>query len=178
VWQNLSSSLGGNKLYAVLPNSGGMQLFQDQCESKDSNAFDIASSGHGICIQNFACHFQFCDLDGSQIDYLPEYTVDVRSESDIQEVLRFANEYDIPLSIKTSGHSYTASSTSSGSILFWMANFPRDGNVTVGFKDSYGTKSNVVGIGGRTTWNYVIEAVNDKYHIVMGSSRTVAAAGG
>jgi FAD binding domain len=178
----ISSSISNpntkNKLFAVNRETG-MELFAEECMTKGSNSYAIASSGNGICMQNFVCRYQFCNIDQNETYYLPDYTVDIRSELDLQIVLQFANTHNIPVSIKTSGHSYTASSTSSNSILLWMAHYPQDGTITTAYHDSCNnTYDQVIGIGGGTTWNYVIDHVKDKYHVVTGASRTVAAAGG
>ena len=186
-WQSLANSFtNGSILYALNDNNdtqeGGQQQqqdFQEQCIVQGTNAFAIAASGNGMCMQNFQCQYQFCNLDNQRSDALPEYSVDVRSEVDIATVLHFANKHNIPVSIKTSGHSYMGSSTAADSILLWMANYPKDGTITQGFLDSCGTNhSTVIGIGGGSTWNDVIESVQDKYHVVTGSARTVSAAGG
>lgn len=91
----------------------------------------------------------------------------------------FASEFDIEVTVKTTGHSYPGSSTAADSMLIWMANYPKDGTITTSYADSCGTTTDaVVGIGGGETWNDVIEAVNDQYHVVTGGGRTVSAAGG
>ena len=60
------------------------------------------------------------------------------------------------MSIKSSGHSYVGQSTAGNSIMIWMLNFPKDGEITEGYVDSCGTEHNVVGIGGGEIWQNVV----------------------
>ena len=63
--------------------------------------------------------------------------------------------------------------------MVWMHNYPKDGTITESYIDSCGTDHGpVVGIAGGETWDDVLEAVKDEYHIVTGGGRTVSAAGG
>jgi len=107
-------------------------------------------------MQAHHCSFEFCD---SSKDYnLPAYTVIVETEDDIQRTLQFANTYNIAVSVKTTGHSYSGSSTQRDSILIWMAYFEvhgdvflRDENVTdIGFCENITMKltNDIIKIGG------------------------------
>ena len=90
-----------------------------------TNAYAITDAANGVCIHAHDCRYEFC-TEGQSYD-LPSYTVDVRTDDDITAVLEFAMEHGIPVSVKTTGHSYTGSSTHAGSVLIWMHNFPKDG---------------------------------------------------
>lgn len=60
-----------------------------------------------------------------------------------------------------------------------MHNFPKDGTINDSYTDTCGTNHGpVVGISGGETWDDVLEAVKDEYHVVTGGGRTVSAAGG
>mmetsp|Transcript_18542 Transcript_18542/g.21403 ORF Transcript_18542/g.21403 Transcript_18542/m.21403 type:complete len:684 (-) Transcript_18542:29-2080(-) len=147
------------------------------CLSLGTDAYQISAAANGICMHAPDCSHEFCHPD--EFDYdLPSYTVDVRTEDDIARSLSFAIDNDIPVSVKTTGHSYTGSSTQRDSLMIWMHNYPKDGHITTDFEDSCGNVHDVVGISGGETIDDVLEAVKDDYHIVTGGGRTVGAAGG
>ena len=55
---------------------------------------------------------------------LPSYVTFPRSVSDMVKVVKYADANNIPISVKTSGHSYTGSSTQKNSILINLNHFP------------------------------------------------------
>ena len=55
---------------------------------------------------------------------LPSYVTFPRSVSDMVKVVKYADANNIPISVKTSGHSYTGSSTQKNSILINLNKFP------------------------------------------------------
>ena len=141
-----------------------------------TNAYAITDAANGVCIHAHDCRYEFC-TEGQSYD-LPSYTVDVRTDDDITAVLEFAMEHGIPVSVKTTGHSYTGSSTQAGSVLIWMHNFPKDGLIQNKFQNSCGDETGaVVGIGGGEVWDDVLDHVKGDYHVVTGGGRTVSAAG-
>lgn len=71
----------------------------------DGVTYDWIHKGEGVCTIPEQCQFQFCNWDGKRTWNLPAYTVDARTEGDIQQAFSFANRYNIPVTIKTTGHS-------------------------------------------------------------------------
>jgi len=124
-------------------------------------------------MQYHNCRLQFCDDDSSNVD-LPAYSVGVRSVADIQAVLAFAALHDISVTVKTSGHSYSGSSTAAGSILIWMRQF--DGNtpaVQENYTDSCGTVyDNVAYAGGGNNWGELYSHVAGNFTLVGGGAMT------
>lgn len=53
---------------------------------------------------------------------VPDYYIDVRKVSDIQVGLRFAEEHNIPLVIKNTGHDYKGRSAGRHSLAIWYVN--------------------------------------------------------
>jgi FAD/FMN-containing dehydrogenase len=51
------------------------------------------------------CTYQFCNVNGKRKSNRPAYTVMVMTEQDISVALQFANRYNIPVTVKTTGHS-------------------------------------------------------------------------
>jgi hypothetical protein len=153
--------------------------FATDCRTLGTNAYAISRGGNGICMHAFACEYEFCrDGEGFESN-LPRYVAEVKTADDIQVALAFAQQHDIQVSVKTTGHSYHGASTARDSLLIWMQNYPKDGTITTDFQDSCGTTYDaVVGINGGETWNDVLEAVKGDYHVVTGGGRTVSAAGG
>lgn len=133
---------------------------------------------------------------------LPELVVQPFHVGDISEVVKFATEHEIEISVKTSGHSYTGASTKKGSINLNLRKLPKyssikecmfETNLEAGFEEACKlaiarNKPAVIRVGGGQLWHEVLTEVsitwNDsvdeerKYHVVSGSSFTVSAAGG
>ena len=59
----------------------------------------------GVCMVHEACAFQFCHLNGKAVFDLPAYVVKARTTQDVQQAMLFAEKHNIPVSVKTSGHS-------------------------------------------------------------------------
>jgi hypothetical protein len=149
------------------------EAYPADCENLGTDAYAISKAGNGICMHAHACAYEFCrPMEGYDYD-IPIYSLVAQSEEDISAALKFAAQYDIEVSIKTTGHSYQGSSTARDSLLIWMQNYPKDGEITQDFADSCGDTYDVVGINGGETWNDVLEAVKGDYHIVSGAARYV-----
>uniref|UniRef100_A0A7M5XHT2 FAD-binding PCMH-type domain-containing protein n=2 Tax=Clytia hemisphaerica TaxID=252671 RepID=A0A7M5XHT2_9CNID len=173
-WNDFDESLNGT-LHQLSPDD------YEQCEKQGDNAFNISSTGNGICMQYHDCSRQFCQSSTSW--NIPAYSVEVKSVRDVQLAIAFANKYNIAVSIKTSGHSYAGSSMGKSTLLIWTRNLPEHlktvDDVKQNFTDSCGTVfTHAVKVGGGQRWNSVYKALNSKYHIVGGGGLTVSAAGG
>lgn len=173
-WSALGSSLSeGAALHGPILRSS----YSVVCERLGTDPYAIAQAGVGICMQIHQCKTEFCRPNFPT--NLPVYVLDPRTPDDIRASLQFANQHDIRVSVKTTGHTFQGSSTARDSLLIWMANYPKDDVVTEGFVDSCGTTNEaVVGVGGGETFNDVLEGLKGKYHVVTGSCRTVSFAGG
>ena len=97
-------------------------------------------------------------------------------------VLAFAASHDIPVTIKTTGHSLQGQSTGRDTLMIWTRNLPKYGGITEGnYIDSCGSSVDTVAtlkIGGGATWSDAYGAVGADYHLVGGNCLTVSAAGG
>jgi len=149
----------------------------DKCMSLASDPFQVSAGANGICMHLLNCSHTFCDKTHYGYN-LPSYVLETRGENDLSEAMRFANDNNIKVSVKTTGHSLQGSSTRQDSLLIWMHNFPKDGQIKKNYTDSCGNVHDVIGIGGGETWDDVLAAVKGDYHIVASSERTTSAAGG
>ena len=177
----------GDDAYAI---SGMLAFFQWHSISDHFIIFLLifAEAANGICMQTHNCNREFCDSDKEY--NLPAYSILVETVEDIQSVLMFSNEHDISVSIKTSGHSYSGSSTQKDSIMIWMAHFrkPKDnetfyqsgdgGNVTdLGLCEEI--SKDILKIGGGEVWGEVYSrAAKFGKDMIGGGGLTVSAAGG
>lgn len=139
-------------------------------------AWTLLDAENGMCMQHHNCAHDRCDA--TKTWNLPTYSVRAESDSDISIALAFANKYNIPVSIKTSGHSYSGSSTLKGSILIWMRHFTKYG-ARQSFTDTCGTQTKVtVKVGGGQVWHEAYSAAGPNYNMIGGGGKTVSAAGG
>lgn len=145
------------------------------------NPFVVATSGQGLCMQYPECANKYCLDDDNRFDNLPVHVVDARSESDIIKATEFANRFNIPISVKSSGHSMTGASSSSDSLMIWLANYPKDNMVKQNYSDSCDDgviHDFVIGINAGQNFADIAEAVQNDYHFVSASEGTVSASGG
>lgn len=147
------------------------------CEKLGTNAFAISQENDGLCMHSHDCSHQFC-LPEQFGPALPAYTLEARVESDVSHALKFAHDNHLTVSVKTTGHSYTGSSTQAGTLLIWMQNFDKDLTIKPQYVNQCGDVHDVIALGGGTIWDDVIEAVKGDYHVVTGGGRTVSAIGG
>lgn len=137
-WDSLENSLVNSTLYGPVN-----EVEYSQCYDID-DAYDRAKSVNGICMQTVDCGYEFCDpkLFGNN---LPLYTLDARSEEDIVTAVNFAASNTVEISVKTTGSSLQGTSTKKDSLLIWMTNFPKDGEI----KEDYE--------GEETSLDFIIE---------------------
>jgi len=168
-WNQLSNQLTGS-LKSLRDSSYG------QCEAQGDDATKISSTGNGICMQYHDCSKQFCNKDAKW--NIPAYSVEARNVADIQAALAFARKHNIAVTIKTSGHSYSGSSTGDGTLLIWMHKFQKYGNIKKVFTNCNKIHSNVLHLGGGQTWAEAYAAAGNDYYIVGGGGLTVSTSGG
>lgn len=135
---------------------------------------------------------------------LPAAVVHPKTVADISETFKFSNKHKVGVSVKTSGHSYTGSSTKKGTVLLNLSKLKKyspngsiiecentdvpEGAYEQACKLALArNKPAVVRVGGGEIWDETLRAVsidwpskagNTKYHIVSGAAGTVSAAGG
>ena len=121
-WQGLAQQLSDpSRLYG--PFLDPAADYEQHCmQEAQPDFFDVLASGEGICMSNPACANQRCLL--WEKHNLPAYSVEAHSVEDIQAALQFANEHDIAVSVKSSGHSFQSQSTHEGSLIIGCVIFP------------------------------------------------------
>ncbi|CAK0832764.1 unnamed protein product [Prorocentrum cordatum] len=171
-WDQLSSDLDGKLFQTDVTD-------YEVCESVPTSnlaAWTLIDAENGICMQHHSCAHDQCDSDKAW--NLPAYTVRAESADDIRVALTFAQLHDIAVSVKTSGHSYSGSSTLKGSLLIWMRHFTQYGTQQA-FTDSCGTLTDAtLKVGGGQVWYEAYDAVKEDFNIIGGGGKTVSAAGG
>ena len=126
-WNLLKEKLSG-RLYSLQSTK------YDECKAQGTNAFNISDTGSGICMQYHDCAKEFCDVNRDW--NIPEYSVEAHEVKDVQAALEFANKYNIAVSIKTSGHSYSGSSTGKGTLMIWMHKFQKYDEIKKNFSNT------------------------------------------
>lgn len=158
--------------------------YEVNCGSEEidiMNPFVVATSGQGLCMQYPECANKYCLDDVDRFDNLPVHVVDARTELDIIKATEFANRFNIPISVKSSGHSMSGASSSSDSLMIWLANYPKDNMVKRNYSDSCNDgviHDAVIGINAGQNFADIAEAVQNNYHFVSASEGTVSASGG
>ena len=140
-----------------------------------SNPFEIAVGGQGVCMQYDSCVNEFC-LEENVGDDLPAYVVKASTENDITLGVKFANKYNIQLSVKSSGHSILGASTAKDSLMIWLAHYTEDSTVKTGYLDSCGdnsTRHDVIGVSAGQNFRSIADKVGDSYHFVSASEASV-----
>lgn len=122
-WAKFGESLSPN---ASLSGPIQPSTYGDECMNFGTDAYAISEGGDGMCMHTPACSHMFC-MWGEDHD-LPSYIVDARSEADISAALKFAARKNLPVSVKSTGHSYEGSSTANGALMIWMQHYPKKRN--------------------------------------------------
>ncbi|KAL2842591.1 FAD-binding domain-containing protein [Aspergillus pseudodeflectus] len=110
----------------------------------------------------------------------PKY-VDARSVEDVQKTLLFAQENNLPVVIKNTGHDYTGRSSGPDSLGLWTHHIQppitlQKGFIPQGCSDSVG---DVITFGAGQQFAGIYKFAHEhNYRVVGGSSSTVGAAGG
>lgn len=187
-WASLNSSLKGvlHKLRPEEVNAG--LLFKCQNASKDifdGKPFEQQSETTGICLYNMNCFTKGC-LNIPEYGYtdglepnVPSYAVTAADVDDIVTALMFANKHDIIVTVRVHGHSYTESSSGSGTLLIWMHNFTKYGDIEHNFVDACGQDHGPsLKIGGGQTWTEAYYAAGEQWELSGGWCPSVAPNGG
>jgi len=157
----------------------GSNFSYSQCASAGDDAFKLEDGFGGFCMQYSNCANAFCAASGTT--NLAPVSVEVKSVADVQAALKFATKHNIEVAVKTTGHSYSGSSTNPNAMLIWMRHFPKRSSAGVEetWADSCGTTyKNTIAVGGGEVWGEVYVGVGSKFDIVGGGAASVSAAGG
>ena len=108
------------------------------------------------------------------------FVADMKSEEAIELSIKFAIENNFNVLVKTTGWSYTGSSSSYGSLMLLMTNFPKDGKVHQNYVDSCGSSHGaVVAVCGSELVDDVLEGLGDLYSATFAPfTHFISAAGG
>ncbi|THU86516.1 FAD-binding domain-containing protein [Dendrothele bispora CBS 962.96] len=137
-------------------------------------------------------HGEGCDLNAldpkdpaamnttCQLGSIPPLHIDVRTASDVQAALEFANKTGVPLIVKGTGHDYLGRSSAPGSLALWTKNLLgqtfHEEFVPEGCDESVGRAlTNEAGV----TWIQAYEAADaNNATVVGGAFQSVGASGG
>jgi len=152
--------------------------YDDKCDGDVWEGLDFIRRADPICMIDGDCRYQFCNRNDEEVLNIPAYSVQVRTLADIIAALEFANQYNIPVSMKTTGHSFTGSSILKDSLNLWMSNYEFQEEIYDSFMDSCGTNYNAtVSIGGGAVLDDVFAVVKNQYTLLSSDSRSVGFAG-
>jgi len=200
-------------------NFGGYPLHSLYGEGGYSNYWLIAEPS-GLCAPELACAFEGCAIGGVSMisvlnsssaattyedvkQHLPQLNLASKiafpkSVAEMVAVVKHADVTGHTISIKTSGHSYTGSSTFKDSVQLNLRSFPKYSETSVRIcEDEEGPcklalargKTAVVRVGGGELWDDAYRAVinfntrvgtykNVAYEIIGGGAGTVSSIGG
>ena len=174
-WDELKSKISGGKLHDISDDS----QYSKVCDASSTDpkaAYTLEDKGEGRCMQYHDCSKKKCD-DGAGWN-IPEYSVEASEENDIMEAIKFANQHNIQVVVKTTGHNYAGASMGDGALLIWMRHFKKYGEVKKAHQKCGETYEAVLKVGGGQVWEEAYKVVGNDYHLVGGGGLTVSAAGG
>ncbi|KAL1857403.1 hypothetical protein Daus18300_010376 [Diaporthe australafricana] len=107
---------------------------------------------------------------------LASYAIDVRNASEVIAGVRFAEENNVRLTIKSTGHDFLGRSTGAGSLALWMHNLK---DITfINYENPWYTGP-AVRVGAGVEYGDLYPAANARgYRVIGGSCLTVGLAGG
>jgi len=113
---------------------------------------------------------------GCSLGNLAQYAINVSSPDDVVAGIRFAQEKNVRLTIKNTGHDFLGRSTGKGSLTLWMHNLKE---ITFMRYDDHFYTGPAVRIGAGVEYGDVYpEASARGYRVVGGASPSVGIAGG
>lgn len=172
-WNNLRLSLSvGGKLHYI----GNTFHYLKACPWNITDPYTLANEGEGRCMQYHECSKKKCKYGG--LPNIPEYSIEASVEKDIIKGIKFANQHNIQVVVKTSGHNYAGSSMGYGTLLIWMRHFKKYGKIKENYEKCGKTYDAVLKIGGGQIWDEAYRAAGTKYDLIGGGCLTVSAAGG
>lgn len=193
-WDNLNATIQG-RLTVIHDPSKTIET----CLSTNQDGTLLAQTENGACMPHQECFYEYCHLPNKTIfteeqeaemeDHkstlysldLPTFTVKAMEQSDVVSAIEFANQYNIAVSIKTSGHNYAGSSTAKGSLLIWMYHYSNPLEISNSFADTCGTSYDAtLTLGGGSPWGAAYNKIyqDGRYDILGGGSVNVGCCGG
>ncbi|XP_055340388.1 uncharacterized protein LOC129589600 [Paramacrobiotus metropolitanus] len=160
-----------NKPGYLVNRPGSMQLFNWE------DMGGMRCSLEGVSVWNTTC----------SMGRTPYYAVDVHTVADIQKALVFAEQHNIRVVVKSTGHDYLGRSTGYGTLMIWMRNFQGNVQTNLTFMptccdSSHRFNSPVITVPAGKTWNDVYpkleEDFNGAYAMIGGYCYDISAAGG
>lgn len=174
-WNELKSKISSGKLHDI-SNDDEYSKVCGASASDPGAAYTLENTGEGRCMQYHDCSKKKCD-EGAAWN-IPEYSVEASEENDIIEAIKFANQHNIQVVVKTTGHNYAGASMGDGALLIWMRHFKKYGDIKKAYEKCGETYDAVLKVGGGQVWEEAYKAVGNDYHLVGGGGLTVSAAGG
>ena len=174
-WDSLKSRISGRKLHDI-SNDGEYSKVCTATNTNPDAAYILANTGEGRCMQYHDCSKQKCEY-GARWN-VPEYSVEASEENDIIEAIKFANEHNIQVVVKTTGHNFSGASMGDGALLIWMRHFKKYGVIKSNYLKCNVRHDAVIQVGGGQVWGEIYQALGNDYHVIGGNGLTVSAAGG
>ena len=135
----------------------------------------LLDQGQGLCLSRHDCLHDACAP--SRALALPAYTVEASTTADVQQAVRFAAEHDLPLAVKSSGHSFEGQSMADDALLIWMRHFEQT-NVVHTVQDTCGDSYTTVQVAGGQNFDDTFLHIKNDHHIASGTCQTVVLGGG
>ena len=225
-WEQLESRLSKDSFQVSNVDDWIEQCIHPFMDTKPDavSNYQLFEQPSGLCQAHASCGYQLCGgpfqsraktydatvytdevwKSDDTLD-LPDAVVHPKHVGDVSEAIKFATQQNIGISVKTSGHSYTGSSTKKGTLLLHLSKLPKysltgsitecevDEDIKGAYKEACNlaiarNKKAVIRVGGGQIFDEVLRSVNmdwneddnnpRKYHIVSGAAGTVSAAGG
>ncbi|KAH8648508.1 putative FAD-dependent isoamyl alcohol oxidase [Xylariales sp. PMI_506] len=188
-WDKLNQTVGG-RLAATVPLAivCHQQPFdnfnQDECDALQSEWLEVQTYvDNPVEVMDGYIQNQTCDpFTSASIPCLlgnrPAYSINVSSADDVVAGLRFAEDYNIRLVVKNTGHDFLGKSTGKGSLALWTHNLKDIDIISTYSGDSNYTSTAVkIGAGVEAAEAYLALG-RQGYRIVGGSCLSVGLAGG
>jgi len=159
-WDQLASSLSNPSDFQISQSNDWIdqcvEPFADKATPTGLSNYQLFMKPSGLCTAHLSCSYEECNgpfpKDGENIGKstydqssytdemfisddklnLPDGVVHPKHVGDISEAIKFAAQHKIGVSVKTSGHSYTGSSTKKGTILLNLSKLQKyspDGSI-------------------------------------------------
>lgn len=185
IWAQFNASIGG-QLINVVPEGYPCYLNPESQACQNiynnwTNPFWRASQPGAMQAPNWeedasgnGCFSP--DVPCAQGDISP-VAVAVQQPSDVANALRFAQQYNIQVVVKSTGHDFQGRSTAAGALMIWMHTYTGVSIATTSACPG-DTPIPAITVLGGTSWGTVYDALPPQYGVVGGSSRTVCACGG
>ncbi|XP_066931256.1 uncharacterized protein [Clytia hemisphaerica] len=170
-WQRLLGDRLDGKLHKFAPS------ILEKC-SDISSSDSLSKAADGACMQIPDCSKRFCLAN--ETSNLPSYSVEAKTTQDVIYAIQFANKFNIAITVKTTGHSFSGSSFGRDTLLIWMRNFQKFGQISNDFCDSCGKVHPAsIKMGGGQTWREIYgRLAGTDYNILGALANVISSSGG